>query len=75
MVFAFKTALIFMLLFIIGNLAIALYYMVKSSPSDGENSPSMSQFLGRRLMVSVGVVILLIIALSSGLIEPNVRPY
>lgn len=75
MVFVFKTALVLMLLFIIVNLAIALFYMVKSSPSDGEDTPSMSRFLGRRVMLSAVVVIMLIIALTSGLLEPNARPY
>ncbi|NOI65371.1 MULTISPECIES: DUF2909 domain-containing protein [unclassified Vibrio] len=71
-----KITLVVMLFFIIFNLARALFHMVKepSSSERGERRP-MSHFLGRRLMFSALVVVLLIIALSSGLIEPNSRPY
>lgn len=75
MAFLFKIALILLLLFIIFNLAKALYFMVKEPPSHDKNRPSMSHFLGRRIMFSALAVILLIIALLSGWVEPNHRPY
>ncbi len=75
MVFAFKTSLVLILLFIIFNLAKALFYMVRSTSSKYHQHSSMSRFLGRRLLFSIAVVLLLIAALSSGLLEPNPRPY
>ncbi|MCT7941355.1 MULTISPECIES: DUF2909 domain-containing protein [Shewanella] len=52
------------------NLARALFIMVK-----GENKQSMSPFLGRRVMFSALVVILLLLAMALGIIQPNPRPY
>ncbi|MDG3088482.1 DUF2909 domain-containing protein [Vibrio hannami] len=68
-----KVVLVLLLLFIIFNLVKALIQMVRESESD--NQPPMSHYLGRRLMLSALVVILLIIALTSGWIAPNPRPY
>ncbi|WP_434930726.1 DUF2909 domain-containing protein [Shewanella sp. HL-SH8] len=65
-----KLVLVLLLVFIIFNLARALFIMVK-----GENTQSMSRFLGRRVMFSAFVVILLLIAMGLGIIEPNPRPY
>jgi len=56
--------------------------MVKGPESD-ENSEQdsvsddkpMSFYLGRRVFLSALAVILLIAALLSGFIEPNIRPY
>jgi len=39
------------------------------------NQPSMSKFIGRRLMFSVAIIVLLLIGLATGLITPNPRPY
>ncbi|WGV98716.1 DUF2909 family protein [Vibrio sp. YMD68] len=44
-----------------------------SSPKDTQRS--MSYYLGRRVMISAFVVILILIALMGGFIEPNSRPY
>ncbi|UCX06299.1 DUF2909 domain-containing protein [Shewanella glacialimarina] len=65
-----KLVLVLLLVFILFNLARALFIMVK-----GENTQSMSRFLGRRVMFSAFVVILLLIAMGLGIIEPNPRPY
>ncbi|MGD8110806.1 DUF2909 domain-containing protein [Vibrio sp. TRT 21S02] len=75
MVFIFKTLLVLLLLFIIFNLARAMFAMVKGSDSDSEEDRSMSHFLGRRVTLSALAVVLLIVALLSGFIEPNTRPY
>ncbi|KII76157.1 DUF2909 family protein [Vibrio renipiscarius] len=77
MVFIFKLLLILLLLFIIANLAKALIEMVKSPDEDDEESeqPSMSHYLGKRVVLSALAVILLILALLTGFIEPNIRPY
>ena len=67
----FKVIIIGMLVFMIYNLFRALLLMNRNDP----NQPSMSKFIGRRLMVSVAIVILLIIGLLTGVITPNPRPY
>ena len=84
MVLIFKVLLVFMLIFIIFNLARAMFEMVKNDGSDTEtendeeqskdNKP-MSSYLGRRVFLSALAVILMIVALLSGFLEPNVRPY
>ncbi|WP_041415785.1 DUF2909 family protein [Shewanella halifaxensis] len=68
--FIFKLVLVLLLLFILFNLARALFIMVK-----GEKSVLMSQYLGRRVLFSVLVVLLLFVALGTGVITPNSRPY
>ncbi|AWG82173.1 DUF2909 domain-containing protein [Vibrio parahaemolyticus] len=75
-VFLFKLTLVLLLLFIIFNLAKALIEMVREDP-DNPDKPTkpMSHYLGRRVMFSALVVILLLIALSSGWLAPNPRPY
>jgi len=60
-----------MLAFMIYNLFRALILMNKNDP----NQPSMSKFIGRRLMFSVAIIVLLLIGLATGLITPNPRPY
>ncbi|RVT44398.1 DUF2909 domain-containing protein [Rheinheimera sediminis] len=66
-----KLLLIALLLFIVFNLFRALYLMLKND----ENQPSMSKFLGRRVMWSAVVLIAVILALHFGLITPHHRPY
>lgn len=75
MVMLFKFALVLMLLFIIFNLARALVQMVKEPSDDQNQNKSMSHYLGRRVMLSALVVLMLIIALMGGWLEPNTRPY
>ncbi|WP_412497583.1 DUF2909 family protein [Vibrio furnissii] len=69
-----KIALVLLLLFIIFNLARALIRMV-SDPKEDEEERPMSYYLGRRLMFSAMVVIVLIFALLSGWLHPNATPY
>ena len=66
-----KIAIVAMLGFMIYNLFRALILMNRNDP----NQPSMSKFIGRRLMVSVALVLLLLIGLLTGFITPNPRPY
>ncbi|MDA0150623.1 DUF2909 domain-containing protein [Vibrio sp. LaRot3] len=77
MVFMFKLLLVLLLLFIVINLAKAMFEMVKGPSNDtqGENHQPMSHFLGRRVILSALAVVLLFAALLSGFIEPNARPY
>lgn len=70
----FKLTLVLLLLFVIFNLGRALYSMVKYDRDD-PNAVPMSQFLGKRLFISVVVIMVLLIGLTSGLISPNDRPY
>jgi len=68
----FKTVIVTMLLFMVYNLFRALLLMNKKPDPD---QPSMTKYIGRRLMVSVAIVVLLLIGLLTGLITPNPRPY
>jgi branched-subunit amino acid transport protein AzlD len=66
-----KIILVALLLAVVYNLFRALYIMIKND----EQSPKMSKFLGRRLIFSALVIMLLIILLLTGFITPNPRPY
>ncbi|MCG9731643.1 DUF2909 family protein [Shewanella sp. Isolate13] len=68
--FIFKLVLVLLLLFILFNLGRALWILVK-----GETNVPMSQYLGRRVIFSVLVVVLLLLVLGTGVITPNPRPY
>ncbi|GCF88673.1 MULTISPECIES: DUF2909 family protein [unclassified Shewanella] len=68
--FIFKLVLVLLLLFIIFNLGRALFIMVK-----GDEKVPMSRYLGRRVIFSVLVILLLLVALGTGLISPNPKPY
>ncbi|WP_114765627.1 DUF2909 domain-containing protein [Vibrio rhodolitus] len=78
MVFIFKSVLVLLLLFIIANLAKALIEMVKGpdeSEDEQDDQPPMSHYLGRRVVLSALAVVLMLVALLSGFIEPNSRPF
>ncbi len=68
----FKTVIVALLLFMVYNLFRALLLMNKKPNPD---QPSMTKYIGRRLIVSVAIVVLLLIGLLTGLITPNPRPY
>ncbi|MBU2925975.1 DUF2909 domain-containing protein [Colwellia sp. 4_MG-2023] len=68
----FKIIIITLMLFMVYNLFRALFIMNKKPDP---NQPSMTKYIGRRLMVSVAIVILILIGLLTGLITPNPRPY
>ncbi len=65
-----KGILVCLLIFIIYNLFRALPILVK-----GKSDVPMSRYLGRRVLFSVIVFVILLIALATGAIEPNPRPY
>ncbi|RJX70974.1 DUF2909 domain-containing protein [Vibrio sinensis] len=78
MVFLFKLLLVLLLLFILFNLARALFEMVRGADPDqptSDNDKPMSHYLTRRVVLSALAVILLVMALLTGFIEPNIRPY
>ncbi|MDO6445394.1 DUF2909 domain-containing protein [Colwellia sp. 1_MG-2023] len=66
-----KIIIVGLLAFMVYNLFRALIIMNKNDP----NQPSMSKFIGRRVMISVVIVILLLVGILTGVITPNPRPY
>lgn len=66
-----KIVIVAMLAFMIYNLFRSLMVMNKNDP----NKPPMSKYIGRRLMLSVAIIVLLLIGLLTGLIIPNPRPH
>jgi uncharacterized membrane protein YjjB (DUF3815 family) len=59
-----------LLIFMVYNLFKAMMIMLK-----GESTESMSKFIGRRVITSAIIVGLLLVAIATGLITPNPRPY
>lgn len=66
-----KIILVLLLAIVVFSLFQALFVMMKND----ESSPKMSKYLGRRLIFSVAVIVLLIILLLTGVITPHQRPY
>ena len=71
MALAVKIIIVGCLLFMVFSLFQALLIMNKNDP----NKPSMSKFIGRRVMISAFVVILMLMAIMTGVITPNPRPF
>ena len=59
-----------LLIFMVYNLFKAMMVMLK-----GESTEPMSKFIGRRVITSAIIVGLLLLAIATGLITPNPRPY
>ncbi len=66
-----KIILFGLLIYMIFNLFVAMKVMMNHDP-DGE---PMSKFIGRRVLTSAVIVILIIAGIATGLITPNPRPY
>ncbi|RUO78659.1 DUF2909 domain-containing protein [Pseudidiomarina taiwanensis] len=66
-----KIILVLLMLFMVVNLFRALFAMLKNDP----NKPSMSHYLGKRVMWSALAMIIIIILLASGVLVPHARPY
>lgn len=66
-----KIILVGCLLFMVYSLFRALIIMNKNDP----NKPSMSKFIGRRVMISAFMIIIMLIGIMTGLITPNPRPF
>ena len=60
-----------LLLFMIYNLVRAMVIMLKNDPSH----PPMSKYIGRRVFTSVIIIIAVLLAVATGLITPNPRPF
>jgi|TARA_B110000914_G_C15241826_1_gene344483 hypothetical protein len=67
----FKIVIVSLLAFMVYNLFKALILMKKND----SNKPSMTKYIGRRLYLSVAIVLLLLVGLLTGVITPNPRPY
>lgn len=65
-----KLLFIILLLLMIVSLFRALPSIIK-----GQSSPPLSHFLGRRLLIAITLFGLLVIALMTGVIQPNPSPY
>ncbi|MEP0356168.1 MAG: DUF2909 domain-containing protein [Paraglaciecola sp.] len=60
-----------LLLFMLFNLFKAMMIMLKNDPKQ----PSMTKFIGRRVMISALIILLILVAMATGLITPNPSPY
>jgi len=67
----YKIAILIALVFMIFNLFKAMFIMNKNDP----DAPRMSKFIGRRVLMSGIIVLILLIGIATGLITPNPRPY
>jgi uncharacterized membrane protein len=66
-----KLVIIALLLFIVFNLFRAGFIMLRNDPEQKQ----MSRFLGRRVFLSVLVLLIIMLAMALGWITPNPRPY
>jgi hypothetical protein len=71
MALAVKIIIIGCLLFMVFSLFQALFVLNRNDP----NKPSMSKFIGRRVMISAFIIILVLVAILTGVITPNQRPF
>lgn len=66
-----KIVLVALVIYMIVNLFLAMRVMMKNDPKNGP----MSKYIGRRVFTSAVIVVLILIAIGTGLITPNPRPY
>lgn len=66
-----KVLLVALLIYVIANLFRGLFAVLRP----GEGKPSMSHYIGKRVLFSAIIIILILLALSTGIVEPNPRPY
>jgi hypothetical protein len=66
-----KVVIALVLIFMIYNLFRAMMIMIKNEPGQ----PSMTKFIGRRVLASAVIMLLLMLAIMTGLITPNPRPF
>lgn len=65
-----KIAILAMLALMIYNLFRAMLTMNKNDP----NKPAMSKYIGRRVITSIALVVLLVLGAVTGVITPNPHP-
>lgn len=66
-----KVLLVALLLYVIFNLFKGLFSLMRNDPEQ----PPMSFYIGRRVLFSVIAIVIITIALASGIVVPNPRPY
>ncbi|MFT6920640.1 MAG: Na+/H+ antiporter NhaD/arsenite permease-like protein [Cognaticolwellia sp.] len=66
-----KIVLVGLVIFMLYNLFKALFLMTKNDP----DKPPMSNFIGRRLMFSGLILVIVLIGVATGLITPHTPPY
>ena len=71
MVVTAKIILVLLMLFMVFNLMRALLDMLRDDP----NKPSMTRYLGRRVGASALALLIIVILLATGVLDPNPRPY
>nr|WP_133540482.1 DUF2909 domain-containing protein [Idiomarina aquatica] len=71
MLVIFKLIIVALLLYMVFNLFRALFVMLRNDP----NKPPMTRYLGKRVGIAALVLLMLIIAASSGFMPLNPRPY
>jgi hypothetical protein len=68
---AVKIIIIGCILFMVITLFQALLILNRNDPT----KPSMSKFIGRRVMMSAFIIILVLVGILTGVITPNPRPF
>lgn len=71
MAVAVKIIIVGCLIFMVFSLFQALIVLNKNDAK----KPSMSKFIGRRVMISAAIIILMLVAILTGVITPNPRPF
>lgn len=66
-----KLIIVGLLIFMIVNLFLAMKVMLGNQ----SGKAPMSKYIGRRVLTSALIVVIILIALATGLITPNPRPY
>ena len=66
-----KLIILGLIIFMIYNLFSALFIMTKPS----KDKLKMSKYIGRRVLTSFLIVMILLVCLATGIITPNPRPY
>ncbi|UAA38869.1 DUF2909 domain-containing protein [Paraneptunicella aestuarii] len=66
-----KIVLALLLVFMIYNLFKAMTIMLKPDA----DKQKMSKFIGRRVLISAIIIFIVIVAVATGIITPNPRPY
>jgi cytochrome b subunit of formate dehydrogenase len=60
-----------LIVFMVVNLFKAMIVMLKNDPS----TPPMSKYIGRRMIFAILIIGFIVVAMATGLITPNPRPF
>jgi hypothetical protein len=66
-----KIILVALVIYMVANLFRAMRVMMRNNPDDGP----MSKFIGKRVLTSALIVLIILVAVGTGLITPNPTPY